>query len=84
MRFKISNLAAIPNGDVMGIRAPGLKPGGLSEWVALSQSGFLYDSSCSTTQFDDQVTFLWPYTYDYAPGPTCLNGEGPELPFEGE
>ncbi|KAK7487587.1 hypothetical protein BaRGS_00021137 [Batillaria attramentaria] len=76
--------AGVPEPDVVGVRAPQLMPGGLNEFTALAQEGFLYDASCSTSRFDgDQSELLWPYTYDFAPGPSCDSGEGPEAEFPG-
>ena len=73
----------VPADEILGIRAPQLQPGGLNEFTALAQEKFLYDASCSTSSFVEEGTLLWPYTYDYAPGPTCDNGESPEQEFPG-
>nr|KAG5700156.1 hypothetical protein BaRGS_010463 [Batillaria attramentaria] len=42
--------AGVPEPDVVGVRAPQLMPGGLNEFTALAQEGFLYDASCSTSR----------------------------------
>lgn len=70
--------------SVIGVRAPELMPGGLQQFTALGLEGFLYDASCTTSIFDDRGNLLWPYTYDFAPGPACDNGEGPEQAFPGK
>ncbi|KAK7487588.1 hypothetical protein BaRGS_00021138 [Batillaria attramentaria] len=120
--------SGIPAADVVGVRAPELKPGGESEFSALDQQDFLYDASCTTSSmtenrvgaitlpcgtpisrvcssdreaptlteillsarnactnwFDgDSSELVWPYTYDFAPGPECDYGEGPETAFPG-
>ena len=74
----------MPSAEILGIRAPQLQPGGLNEFTALAQEKFLYDASCSTSSFDDENSLLWPYTYDFAPGPSCDNGESPEQEFPGK
>ncbi|KAK7106266.1 chitin deacetylase 7-like isoform X2 [Littorina saxatilis] len=74
----------VPEAEILGVRAPNLRPGGLDEFTAMAQEQFLYDASCSTSKFVDQSSLLWPYTYDFAPGIDCDNGEGPEQEFPGK
>lgn len=76
--------AGIDPAGVLGVRAPELKPGGLDQWVALSQDGFLYDASCTRGSASGASGFFWPYTYDFAPGLACDSGEGPEQVFPGK
>ena len=76
--------AGVPSEKILGVRAPQLQPGGVKEFLALSQEKFLYDASCITATFDDEGSLLWPYTYDFAPGPACEGGESPEVPFPGK
>ena len=70
--------------DLLGVRAPQLQPGGFNEFLALSSENFLYDASCITSTFDEEGSLLWPYTYDFAPGPTCDGGETLEIVFPGK
>ena len=70
--------------ELLGVRAPLLQPAGFKEFVALVSENFLYDASCITSTFDDEGSLLWPYTYDFVPGPTCDGGETLEIGFPGK
>ncbi|XP_076438274.1 chitin deacetylase 7-like [Babylonia areolata] len=76
--------AGVPEQTILGVRAPNLRPGGLNEFMALAQEKFLYDASCSTGGTDSEQAQLWPYTYDFAPGPKCDNGDSPQQEFPGK
>ncbi|KAL3885775.1 hypothetical protein ACJMK2_025814 [Sinanodonta woodiana] len=69
---------------VKGLRAPGLSIGGDDEFIALGLNGLQYDSSCASVELSRQATMIWPFTYDFVPGPTCDIGRGPTNPFPGK
>ncbi|KAL8598040.1 hypothetical protein ACOMHN_062638 [Nucella lapillus] len=79
---QVVSSAGVPEKSIIGVRAPDLKPGGLEEFLALSEEGFLYDASCATVSLPEDLD--WPYTYDFVSGPKCDNGETPEKKFPGK
>lgn len=56
--------------DIMGYRAPYIQVGGNTEFRALRNLGFLYESSMPTQVFRDPP--LWPYTLDYQSIQDCV------------
>lgn len=56
--------------DIMGYRAPYIQVGGNTEFGALRNLGFLYESSMPTQVFRDPP--LWPYTLDYQSIQDCV------------
>ena len=67
--------------DVLGMRAPFLQTGGDTMFSALSQYGFLYDSSLPSSRTSPA---LWPYTLDQSIPhscsiPPCPTGTHPGL-----
>lgn len=55
--------AAIPEGHVVGMRAPFLLNGGNEMYRVLAENDFKYDCTWPTRQFENPG--LWPYTLDY-------------------
>lgn len=56
--------------DIMGYRAPYIQVGGITEFRALRNLGFVYESSMPTQVFRDPP--LWPYTLDYQSIQDCV------------
>ena len=61
-------LGNVDSKDVRGMRAPFLQTGGDLMFSVLSQFGFLYNSSLTSTVTPPA---LWPYTLDYNPPHSC-------------
>ncbi|XP_076453010.1 chitin deacetylase 8-like isoform X2 [Babylonia areolata] len=74
---------AVPEKNILGVRAPELSPGGLAEFWAISVDHLLYDASCATGSLAHVDSLLWPYTYDFIPGVHCDIGESLDGTFPG-
>lgn len=73
-------ISGVSRWDVVGVRAPNLRPGGTDEFTALATDGFEYDASCTSSAYG----LMWPYTYDFPTGtPRCDNGATPDQAFPG-
>ncbi|PVD27722.1 hypothetical protein C0Q70_12893 [Pomacea canaliculata] len=71
-------ISGVSRWDVVGVRAPNLRPGGTDEFTALATDGFEYDASCTSSAYG----LMWPYTYDFPTGtPRCDNGATPDQAF---
>nr|AQZ26778.1 chitin deacetylase 4 [Tigriopus japonicus] len=75
--IKYSNVA--PE-DILGVRAPRLKPGYNEQYQALIEEGFIWDSSVSTVPLETPV---WPYTLDYKIPHECRVKSCPTKSFPG-
>jgi len=74
-------LGNVDPSDVKGMRAPFLQTGGDAMFSVLSQFGFWYDSSLTSSRTSPA---LWPYTLDLSPPhscaiPPCPTGSHPGL-----
>jgi len=67
-RETLETFANIPEGDILGSRAPLLRVGGNRQFGALEESSFLYDSSLVAPL---QNPPLWPYTVFFAMPHRC-------------
>lgn len=72
--------ADIGEDEVLGIRAPGLKPGHNSQYEVLIDYGFIWDSSIGVAPL---ATPVWPYTLDYALPHKCKTNSCPTKQFPG-
>jgi len=61
-------LANVDPKDIVGMRAPFLQTGGDTMFSVLSQYGFLYDSSLTSSQISPA---LWPYTLGHGLPHSC-------------
>jgi len=73
--------AAIPEGHVVGMRAPFLLNGGNEMYRVLAENDFKYDCTWPTRQFENPG--LWPYTLDYKSKQDCQIGRCPTESFPG-
>ena len=55
--------------EVLGVRAPGLKPGYNTQYEVLIDYGFIWDSSLGVAPLETPV---WPYTLDYKIPHKCI------------
>jgi hypothetical protein len=62
LRGILEKFANVHQEDIVGVRAPNLKPGYNSQFDVLVESGFIYDSSIATPTLKTPV---FPYTLDY-------------------
>jgi len=76
----LKNLANIPKDDVLGMRAPHLKPGYNTQFEVLTDYGYVWDSSAAVPPGKVPV---WPYTLDYAIPHECRSGTCPTRSFPG-
>jgi len=85
MKDMISAYANIPRGDIVGMRAPFLQPGGEEQFSVMRQLRLLYDSSLSSLSFGHENinNGLWPFTYDYKSEMDCGIGPCPECAWPG-
>ena len=80
MRNILSTFANISKEDIIGARAPFLKPGRNRAYEALFAHQFIYDSSIGAPASD--LPF-WPYTLDYKIAHTCKTSICPSKSFPG-
>ncbi|XP_023346591.1 uncharacterized protein LOC111715488 [Eurytemora carolleeae] len=66
--------------DILGARAPGLKPGFNDQYTAMIEYGFIWDSSVSALPL---ATPVWPYTLDYKIPHKCKAESCPSRQFPG-
>ncbi|KAL3885776.1 hypothetical protein ACJMK2_025815 [Sinanodonta woodiana] len=83
MLDKLSS-AGVDRKSIKGLRAPRLIIGGNDEFNGLGSNGLQYDSSCASVELSHKNTLVWPFTYDYVPGPRCDIGNGPNNSFPGK
>nr|CAH7729243.1 unnamed protein product [Callosobruchus chinensis] len=80
MRDILKHLANISKSEVVGMRAPFLKPGRNTQYKVLEEFGFIYDSSIGVPALPIPV---WPYTLDYKIPHECKSGTCPSKSFPG-
>ena len=68
MRRILQLQAEVAEEEVLGARAPGLKPGYNTQYEVMVDYGFIWDSSVSVPPQSQPV---WPYTLDYAISHKC-------------
>eukprot|EP00091_Calanus_sinicus_P011592 TRINITY_DN26188_c0_g1_i1.p1 TRINITY_DN26188_c0_g1~~TRINITY_DN26188_c0_g1_i1.p1 ORF type:complete len:145 (+),score=24.22 TRINITY_DN26188_c0_g1_i1:305-739(+) len=80
MRRIMELQAEINEDEVLGVRAPGLKPGFNVQYDVLIDYGFIWDSSMGVPPMN---TPIWPYTLDYAIPHKCKSKTCPTRQFPG-
>lgn len=80
MREILRHFANIPKQDIVGMRAPFLKPGRNAQYEVLEDFGYIYDSSISIPPLKVPI---WPYTLDYKIPHECKSGTCPTKSFQG-
>lgn len=80
MREILRHFANISKNDIVGMRAPFLKPGRNAQYEVLEDFGYIYDSSISIPPLR---TPIWPYTLDYKIPHECKSGTCPTKSFPG-
>jgi len=80
MRRLMNLQADIGEDEVLGIRAPGLKPGFNTQYQVLVDYGFIWDSSIKVAP---QAVPVWPYTLDYSLPHECKTDSCPSQGFPG-
>lgn len=81
MREILKHFANISKSEVVGMRAPFLKPGRNTQYKVLEEFGYIYDSSIGVPALPIP---LWPYTLDYKIPHECKAGTCPTKSFPGE
>ena len=80
MRRLLELQAEVGEEEVLGVRAPGLKPGYNAQYEVMVDYGFIWDSSVSVPP---QSRPVWPYTLDYAISHKCKEKSCPTRQFPG-
>lgn len=80
MRDILKHLSNISKSEVVGMRAPFLKPGRNTQYKVLEEFGYIYDSSIGVPVLPIPV---WPYTLDYKIPHECKSGTCPTKTFPG-
>lgn len=80
MREILHYFANISKSEVVGMRAPFLKPGRNTQYKVLEDFGYIYDSSVGVPPSNVPV---WPYTLDYKISHECKSGTCPTKSFPG-
>nr|XP_023029804.1 uncharacterized protein LOC111517773 [Leptinotarsa decemlineata] len=80
MRDILKHLSNISKSEVVGMRAPFLKPGRNTQYKVLEEFGYIYDSSIGVPALPIPV---WPYTLDYKIPHECKSGTCPTKSFPG-
>ncbi|XP_048776530.2 chitin deacetylase 1-like [Ostrea edulis] len=79
------NTAGISEVAVKGVRLPQLSTSGNTEFTAMGNTGYMYDAGCVTNQYDQQLNYKWPFTYDFPPTENlCTTGTSPTLEYPGK
>ncbi|XP_065931202.1 chitin deacetylase 7 [Magallana gigas] len=74
--------ADVDETKIRGVRLPFLDRD--VEFSAMSKTGLVYDAGCYTSQYDQQLNYKWPFTYDFPPtGNLCTSGTTPTKTFPG-
>ncbi|XP_061165268.1 chitin deacetylase 1-like [Saccostrea echinata] len=77
--------AGIDDTKVKGVRLPQLATSGDTEFTAIGNNGLLYDAGCVTNQYDQQLNYKWPFTYDYPPTENlCTTGTSATRKYPGK
>ena len=80
LRRILGTYASIPEEEILGMRAPGVRPGNNEQYEAMIAEGLVYDASISTLPLDVNV---WPYTLDYRVPHKCRIPSCPTKSFPG-
>ncbi|XP_068632474.1 chitin deacetylase 1 [Battus philenor] len=80
MREILKKFANISRTEIVGARAPFLKPGRNTQFKVLEDFGYIYDSSVGVPPLPIPV---WPYTLDYKIAHECKSGTCPTKSFPG-
>ncbi|XP_065337290.1 chitin deacetylase 1 [Cloeon dipterum] len=76
----LRHFANVSRSDIVGMRAPFLKPGRNAQYEVLEDFGYIYDSSISVPPSKIPI---WPYTLDYKIPHDCKAGTCPTKSFPG-
>lgn len=80
MREILRQFSNVTANDVVGMRAPYLKPGRNTQYKVIEDFGYIYDSSVTV---EPQALPVWPYTLDYKIPHECKSGTCPTKTFPG-
>lgn len=80
MKYILERFANISGEDIIGMRAPYLKPGRNAQYEVLQDFNFVWDSSMGVPPNKVPV---WPYTLDYSVPHECKAGTCPTRSFPG-
>ncbi|KAL5245054.1 hypothetical protein ACI65C_012464 [Semiaphis heraclei] len=80
MREILVNFANLTKSDIVGMRAPFLKPGRNTQYEVIEDYGFVYDSSIG---IPPSRVPIWPYSLDYKIPHECKSGTCPTKSFKG-
>lgn len=80
MREILKHFSNISKSEVVGMRAPYLKPGRNTQYKVLEDFGYIYDSSIGVPP---KALPVWPYTLDYKIPHDCKAGTCPTKTFPG-
>jgi len=80
MREILRHFSNVSKSEVVGMRAPFLKPGRNTQYKVLEDFGYIYDSSIGAPPSPVPV---WPYTLDYKIPHECKSGTCPTKTFPG-
>lgn len=80
MKEILRHFANISKHDIVGMRAPFLKPGRNTQYEVMEDFGYIYDSSISVPPLRVPI---WPYTLDYKIPHECKSGTCPTKSFPG-
>lgn len=80
MREILKHFSNISSSEVVGMRAPFLKPGRNTQYKVIEDFGYIYDSSVTVPPVNVPV---WPYTLDYKISHECKSGTCPTRRFPG-
>jgi hypothetical protein len=80
MKMILGKFSNVSGEDIIGMRAPYLKPGRNAQYEVLQDFGFVWDSSVGVPPIKVPV---WPYTLDYAIPHDCKAGTCPTRSFPG-
>ncbi|XP_045480332.1 chitin deacetylase 1 [Harmonia axyridis] len=80
MREILKHLSNVSKSEVVGMRAPFLKPGRNTQYKVIEDFGYIFDSSISVPPTDIPV---WPYTLDYKIPHECKSGTCPTRSYPG-
>jgi len=83
MKEYLERFASIPQDEVLGVRAPRLKPGFDDQFKVIVEEGFVWDSSVSTKGGDTADYPIWPYTLDYRIPHKCKIDSCPTKAYPG-
>ncbi|XP_040580421.1 chitin deacetylase 1 [Lepeophtheirus salmonis] len=80
LKETLKRFSSVPSEDILGVRAPGLKPGHNTQYEVMVEDEYVWDSSVTTYPLDKPV---WPYTLDYSIPHKCKISSCPKKAFPG-